>query len=386
MYKSKTKKTVTRKYFSRKKTGSIGPSRRTTSKSYRRRKSGGITKHIKLSIFAFIAILFAASILVVVMAFNFLHAPFTRASDSIYFKDSVWDENKPFINIAVVKLDQETVDGKIEKLALFNIDDHSNKYTIYDFPTHEPLKLVSNGSNKERDVTLEDLYSFSNYNRIDFTTSLRDFFVNHLAVKIDGYIIVDQDGYNDIVKSFGDVDYNDIAVNFRLKNTFKIPGAIFEFRSKAKTNLSMNDVLSLIQFIKNTPDDGNRIYEVSKYELLDLDKWDILWQSGLQISDIKKEGIKVFVLNASDPKIPGLASWGTRISKNIGTGMFGSDNSFTDFERNTIIAEDENLSTVKTLKEIFPEADFQQMSDLPVTGAYNPEIFRTKVTLVLVNY
>ena len=364
----------------------IGPTRRTKKRvvSSRKKRRLNLSKHLKFGVLAVVSVVLATFGIIALTLFNYFNAPFTRASDSLYFKNSIWDDSKPFVNVGVVLLDNDGPEARIQKLALFKINDDDDQYMIYDFPTREPFKLISDG--KEREVTIEDLYSFSVYNKLDFTSTLRDFSTNYLSVKLDGYVILTQDGYKDIENIFGTVDYNDLAVNFRLKNTFKLPQAIFEFRSKAKTNLSMNDVISTIKFIKNTPSSSNRYYNLTKYELLDLAKWDMLWQGNLGISGVKKEGIKVFVLNASNPKIPGLASWGNRISKNLGTGILGTENSFTDFERNTIIAEDEELVTVKTLREIYPDADFIKTSDLPVTGDYNPEIFRTKVTLVLVTY
>jgi hypothetical protein len=48
---------------------------------------------------------------------------------------------------------------------------------------------------------------------------------------------------------------------------------------------------------------------------------------------------------SKNPKIPGLGNWGGRIVSNAGAILLSSENSFTDFDQNTIIVEEKKSET-----------------------------------------
>ena len=100
------------------------------------------------------------------------------------------------------------------------------------------------------------------------------------------------------------------------------------------TNLNARDLWQVFVFLRNTSDTSSKFIELTRYQLLEPEKWDTLWQNRLDISDVQKETVKVFVANASeDPKIPGLAGWGGRVVKNSGADLFDNENSFVSFSR-----------------------------------------------------
>jgi len=337
-------------------------------------------------LFAMLSVVISVLTLVGLATYKFVHASFTEASENEYFTDSVWDEENLSTNIAIVYMSDYSEDAEIKKMFLFRADDKTNKYYIYDFPVHEEIQIPAK-DNTVIKTTLSELNRYSNDNNDQLVSNIKNFYVNYLAIKVDGYILIDEKSYSNLENIYEGIDYNDLAVNLRLKNTIKVPQSIMTFRNDVKTNMSFNDTVAILRFLKNTSGNSSVYHSVSKFELLDLEQWDRLWQESMQYVEVKKEGIKIFVLNASnDPKIPGLAGWGNRLAKNMGAGVLGAENSFTDFSENTIIAEDENLMSVKLLKDTLQINDIVRVSDLPVSGEYNPEIFRTKVTLVLVDY
>ncbi len=345
-----------------------------------------VKKHLWRSVMGMLLVVASVAIMVSVGLYKFINAPFTKASEDEYFANSVWDTENFTTNIAIVYVSDYSEHGEVKKLFLFKADEKAGKYYTYDFPIEEEITIPIKGSEKNT-LKLKDIYSKSFADQTYFTSDLKAFFVNYLAVKIDGYIIIDEATYTEINDIYGGVDFNDLAVNLRLKNTVKVPRSLLSFRDGVKTNLSVDDTFSVLKFIKNTSSNSSIYHRLSTYELQDTEQWDRLWQESTQYAEVKKEGIKVFVLNASnDPKIPGLAGWGNRLAKNIGTGVLGAENSFTDFEGNTIIVDDENLNTVKLLADTLQITNVIKLSDLIVNGGYNSEIFRTKATLVLVDY
>ncbi|MDQ5981467.1 MAG: LytR cpsA psr protein [Patescibacteria group bacterium] len=345
-----------------------------------------VKKHLWRTALGMLLVIASVAVMVSVGLYKFINAPFTKASEDEYFANSVWDTENFTTNIAIVYVSDYSEHGEVKRLFLFKADDKAGKYYTYDFPTEEEITIPIK-DNEKNTLKLKDIYSKSFSDKTHFTSDLKDFFVNYLAVKIDGYIIIDEATYTEINDIYGGIDFNDLAVNLRLKNSVKVPRSLLTFRDGVKTNLSVDDTFSVLKFIKNTSSNSSIYHRLSTYELLDNEQWDRLWQESTQYAEVKKEGIKVFVLNASnDPKIPGLAGWGNRLAKNIGSNVLGAENSFTDFEENTIIVDDENLNTVRLLADTLQITNVVKLSDLIVNGGYNSEIFRTKATLVLVDY
>ena len=127
--------------------------------------------------------------------------------------------------------------------------------------------------------------------------------------------------------------------------------------------------------------------DLTKYQLLDPSKWDNLWRERLSISEVKKEAVKVFIVNASkDPKVPGLAQWGARVVLNLGGAVLETDNSFVDFLENTVVAKDPEQVTVVRLAETLRIKKVIHVNDLDQNLGYNQQFFRTPVSIVLTSF
>ena len=220
---------------------------------------------------------------------------------------------------------------------------------------------------------------------IDFAASS---FFKQFAVKPDGYILMDNEDYKSFEELLGQgIPFNDLSAVLRVKNTFKMPSLINKFRERTETNLTLSDVFKILNFIKNTSETSSSVKEITLYGILDTDVWDQVWNDSLSYESIKKEHIKILILNGSvDPKIPGLAGWGARVVKNIGSTVLDTENSFEIFSQTTLIASNKDSKTVKELAEIFNIPYVIDVKDLGQGKNYNPQIFRSEVTLIVVNY
>lgn len=335
-------------------------------------------------VLAVLALFLATFSIIGVGVFNFIHAPFSHASESYFQNKTIWGDDKTTSTLFVAYVNDLEKDRTIKNFFVFKGDRQSNNYYLYSFPVDEEIEIPESGKSSLRNMYFENNAILSHD---QFVNRVTRFMINYLAIEPTGYIVVDKNGYTNIKDKIGDVDYTDVAVALRLRNTLKVPRTVFAFRENAITNLTMGDVYQLLSFFKNTARGGGHVTNLSKYELLDQAKWDARWADTVKMSSAKKDGVKVFILNASkDPKIPGLAAWGSRLSKNIGASIMSTDNSFTDFDQNTIITDDTELPTANQLKSMLDIKKVSKVADLPVNNLYNSEIFRTKVTLVLTNY
>lgn len=378
MLSARSKKNVQRKYgykpsrlHARANSGIL--KKKNTKKSRRRSLVLGVVSVI-ISVF----FLFGFSL------FNFINAPFSNASDNYYLDKSIWDKDEDSATIFVAYVNDLESDRTIQNFYLFKGDGQSNNYYIYNFPVNIEIEIPNAGK-----TTLQNMYFEQNkiLSHDEFINKTTKFVINYLAVEPTGYILMDKRGFELINHQIKDIDFSDIAVALRLKNTFKIPNTAFIFRDNAITNLNMGDVYHLLSFFKNTARGGGKVISLTMYELLDQAKWDSRWAETIKLSTAKKDGVKIFILNASkDPKIPGLAAWGSRLAKNIGATVMDTTNSFTDYQQNTIITDDINLKTSEILGRLLKISNVQKISELPTNDLYNPEIFRAKVTLVLIDY
>lgn len=356
------------------------------NKKRKKTRSSVVKKHSKLFITGFVAFVFSTLALALFWAYNVLHVEKTNATNQIGFSDSVNFGEGIYTNIIVVRLDDKFSENpKIKNLILFSARENPNKYYMYQFPVNTEIKIPR--FNNYEKFNLEDAYKISTSKNAKFTKFLKSFCINYLGVDVDGYIVIDDSSYNDISKSFGSINYDDLAHNLRIKNSLKIPGLIKNTLQKSETNLSLSDVLSILQYIKNTGKNSSYHQIISSMELSDISLWDSVWRRSLDMNSVQKEGMKVLVLNASkNPKIAGLGNWGARLVNNAGGLVLSTENSFTDFNENTIISEERDSKTTSFLMNILGLPLAVDLNTIDRDANYNPEVLRSKITLVLVDF
>lgn len=310
-----------------------------------------------------------------------MKAPFSNASGVLEMsKTKVW--NNENLNLLLVKLtDINDKSSEVEELSLLNLDIQNKKYSYYTLPVDAAVDYpFSNAKGSIRKSYLE-----GNKNNKQGLGFLEKTVTKLLAVPIDGFVIVDDKGLNEIESKVGEIGIEKINSILRLKNISNVPIGILAFRNSSMTNLRIDEIVKILWFIKSVPDSSTLVEEVSEQMLSSSEKWDNMWQKRIKINDVKRESIKVFIANASkSPKIPGLAEWGARIVRNIGGSVLETENSFVDFDKNTIIAEDANLETVKQLSKALGLEEITLKADLNKNAGYNSQIFRTKVSVILV--
>lgn len=350
------------------------------------RRNRGVSKflkHTKLVMFGFLAFVFSTLVLALFYAYNFYYVEKTNARTSTGFSSSMNFGDNHFENIIIAKLDDKNSQTpKITGLYLFSARKSPNRYYIYNFPLEIEIKIAN--FNGEEKLKLSDAYQNLSENKALF---LRYFTLNHLAIDANGYIILDEKDYAKFNDIFDQINYDDLAANLRLKNTLKIPSFVANLHNETESNLSLNDTLKILQYIKNTGKNSSTFINVSKYELEDSFLWDTAYKKSIDMSSIQKEGLKVLVLNASkNPKIPGLGNWGGRIVSNAGAILLSSENSFTDFNQNTIIVEEKKSETSRFLANALGIEKIIDLNSIDDHNSYNPEIFRSKITLILVDF
>ncbi len=362
------------------KVSNIGIKKRTP---YKRRKLPGKKSVVKTIFLSGLTIIVASLFLAFISIYKFINAPFSSAhlQGDIIKTDGVW--GKDDLNLMVIRLDDKySSSSNINSFSLLNFDIINRRYNIYTFPLQEEFLYVNDTKG-----TLSGIYKYvkTENKNIDFIV---ESFFRQFAVKPDGYIVLDNNDYKYFEdKLGGDIPFRDLSAILRVKNTFMIPGMISAFRDKVETNLTLSDMLSALQFFKNTSETSTSINEISKYGILDHDVWDQVWNDTLSYESIKKEHMKVLILNGSkDPKIPGLASWGARVVRNIGISVLDTENSFEDFTSTAIIASNKDLNSVKELATAFNVPYIIGVEELDKSKNYNPQIFRAEITLVVVNY
>jgi anionic cell wall polymer biosynthesis LytR-Cps2A-Psr (LCP) family protein len=342
-----------------------------------------VKKKLKLFAFAFFAIGITALVLTGVSAYKFMNAPFSGAANGseVVDGDAIWKKDETNILLLHVN-DLNSKSAEIKDLFLVNFDGTNNRYAIYKIPVDEEIEYALNYGKG----TLRNVYARGNQDQDRGIYLTEKTVLKQLAVKIDGYVVIDEKGSEKLLGDLNGVNPNDLSAALRLKNWPKIPGLISDFREITLTNLKLSDLYSIVTFIRQTSETSSKVVELSKYQLTDTNLWDSLWQESLSLSEVKHEAIKVFVLNASaNPRIPGLATWGTRIAQNTGASVLEGDNSFEEFDENTIITDNPDLATVRKLAQTLGIKKIIHTNDLNRDLDYNQQIFRTEVTLVLVS-
>lgn len=352
-------------------------------RSYKKRSKSNFTKKVRLFGFGLVSIVISTFILLGFSFYKFLNAPFSNASGVLNIDgQNVWQ--KDFTNILLVKLDDKSdKNSKINELAILHMNNESKRYDLYKIPVDVEIEYGLNFGKGN----LSDSYKVGNNDQGRGFYLISQTILKNLAIKIDGYVAVDNSGYKELSDIIGGIDPNDLSVSLRVKNYLKIPSLITRFRSNAITNLTISDIFSILDFIKNTSEDSATVSDLNVYQILDPQNWDTLWQSKMDFSSIQRESIKVFVSNASkDPKIPGLANWGARVVKNLGGVVLDTQNSFVDFDESVIITDNRDLLLVQKLSNSFGIKHIVFIDDLSRESGINPQVFRTSISVVLTGY
>lgn len=354
---------------------------KSNKKSYKKIRKKALNK-IKIFSYAFISVLITVLILSGISAYKFLNAPFSSAAYTDYNDtDKVWKESQTTLMLIELE-DINNKYSKLKALSIIDFDNNLKRYYLYQVPVDIE---VDYGLNYGRGF-IDDVYAVGNKDQDRGVYLTQKTILKQFAINIDGYIITDSQGYEKLEEQIGKINPLDLSASFRLKTYHKIPGLFNVFRDNTITNLKLGDIKEILFFIRETSDTSSKVIRLSEDHIFDQRKWDYLWQNDHKISDVTREPVKVFIANASDPQISGLAGWGSRVVQNLGATVFDTDNSKVNVTENTIIASDLELLTVSRLGQTLNVKRVIALDEIINKEDYNPEIFRADVSLLLVSY
>lgn len=207
--------------------------------------------------------------------------------------------------------------------------------------------------------------------RIEITNSNFDSFWNN-EYSNEGQRLVNDNKYMvEMLKRFGNLDF---LLSFS-KLTLSTKEHIF-------TNIEINDFRSLISDLVSSANKISLSFSptnifniVSGKRYMDQDKFDKYIRDNFSDKAILREQVRIEVLNASNEK--GLATKVGRYLSNAGLSINRTGNFSVEVSKNTIYIKDSNkyVKTTEYLKKIFVDADFKYES---------PEKLSTADILILV--
>ncbi|MFC1722274.1 LytR C-terminal domain-containing protein [Patescibacteria group bacterium] len=206
------------------------------------------------------------------------------------------------------------------------------------------------------------------YNSLEESAELTSSSVTRLmAFPIDRYLIYENDIDAPIEKLFqGELllDYN-IEYYSNLKNSLK-------------TDLTLNEFINIYSFTRTLPKD--RLVEkvlsstyIEKPNLLDEELMDLTFDSQLS-----RERMNIAILNGTS--ISGVASYGSRVIKNMGGRVVAVGNTNNDYEDTVLITNSPTAESTKLLKKIFKIENV--LLDSEAHNFRESEIDRADITII----
>ena len=310
-----------------------------------------------------------------------LYGNYSKA-DSNSDKSTKIDFEKNNISILLIKIEDLADEySLIQNVFLLNINLKDNTVGTFELPINMNMEY----SDSLGQGDLEKLYAIANAENVKFEDVVKNTIFANYAVNIDKYIIVDN-SVNDILdQTFSYNQYSDVPSVIRLKNITKIKQALELISESSRSNIIYVDALKLLNYLRNI---DARNFVVISIKSVGGDSFNTLWRKYNSITDsLQSEQLKVFIANASvDPKIPGLAGWGKDVIENIGGKVMNIDNSFVELEENTIITNSLDYATYKQIAEQFGINNVILKDDIDITDGYNPEVYRSEISVYLVSY
>lgn len=309
-----------------------------------------------------------------------LYGNYSKA-DSDADKSTRIDFDRTNLSLMLVNLDDFNDDYTlVNNIFLLNINLHDNAVGTFEIPLYNELEY----SHELGSGDLEKLYAITAAEKLDFIDVLKSTIFKNYAINVDKFIVVDKNALETMNDIFGYEKYADLEGVIRLKNLTKINEVLTIISEDSISDIVYVDALKLLNFFRNLDSKNFNVTNVDGSG----DYFNTNWQKYISISNqLQNEQLKVFIANASiDPKIPGLASWGKSVVENIGGIVMNVDNSFIELSENTIITSSLDHATYKQLAEQFGINNVILKDDIDITDGYNPEVYRSEISVYLVNY
>ena len=347
--------------------------------------------------------------------FNYSVGNFGDANKKIY--ESKLDSNNIFIFIRDKSSGYELITG----FFVLQQNPSTRNFKLLNISTTAIVSESKYGSNMEVSKILQ-------YMKLkgDGVNEFISFWENYIALKSDGYIIIDREYIKDFHTYIGPLTVsNEYDSNIFKKGRIEITNSNFdgfwnnEYSNEGQrlvndnkymvemlkrfgnldfllsfskltlstkehifTNIEINDFRSLISDLVSSANKISLSFSptnifniVSGKRYMDQDKFDKYIRDNFSDKSILREQVRIEVLNASNEK--GLATKVGRYLSNAGLSINRTGNFSVEVSKNTIYIKDSNkyVKTTEYLKKIFVDADFKYES---------PEKLSTADILILV--
>lgn len=297
----------------------------------------------------------------IIGAYNFLKlffSPLDSAAGSYFQNSSSWDGKMPLSLIYLEVSDIKSNSPRTLNLGLVSFNPTQGLFTTVSIP-------ASYGK-------LEELYGLGEINASEGGVGLAAQEVqNLLGVPIDGYLVIDHAGLNELASLFPEV--SGVKETLVLSSIFKLPQLWAIVQSSAKISLDITGIARVVWYLLQVRVDRIADLALPPELLADPPNLDRKLSPYLRDDYLAAEHLKIQVFNGSNKS--GLASSAARVIRNIGGEVIRVGNfERQDLVKGYLLMEDGSY-TASRLAKIFGVSD----SRPPREGSES----RANITLIL---
>jgi hypothetical protein len=289
---------------------------------------------------------------------NFFARPFASAGST--FQGNVsWDSRAPLNLMFLEVADVDEPTSPTRKLGVLAFNPTQESFAVVDVP----VKYDKFG----------DLYGLGNLSdKKDGLRVVGNNLRKVLGVPIDGYVLVGEDGIEELGELFSNPQGLEDILNFG--NIIQFPKVWRIARESLRTDLDIKEIAQVLWYLIQVRSDKVIQLNLNEKLLDDSNSLDKKISPFFRDEKLATEHLKIQVLNGSN--LPGLAGDSARIIKNIGGEVIRVDNfQRQDLIKGYLVLESSGSYTAHRLAHIFSVSD----SRPPRTGSEA----RANVTLIL---
>ncbi|MFH1899183.1 MAG: LytR C-terminal domain-containing protein [Patescibacteria group bacterium] len=296
---------------------------------------------------------------------NYLNQNFASALSATSY--SISDDNIPTVSYIVT----ENISANpvvVKKISFLIFDKQNQKVSIYNVPTHIKFEIPGRFGNEEFSKMFA-LGAMNSENALVSGTDLINRSIFKLfGFKVDRFLLADssQEAFFDkLWKEGGSINI------FNLKS-------VSNFQNTLQTNLSLREFNNLLSLINSLPQDRIIDSTNTPKNFNDTSAFDENIKDETYESYVAQEKKNIAILNGTN--FNGLATFGSRVVKNIGGRVVAVNNSEKFYEKSIIVAQDPNSKTVAFLSRVFKIPTIIQKEE---ARSFNEnEIDRSDVTVI----